>query len=206
MKRLLLLTIVLGSVVLVGATSCPAYAKGATDVHVSGPGMDKTVLGYTRRMDDVDVGSLAEASGIYQIFGAAIATDDPGLSKEELGPRYVLTWYQGSIIMAVSHVYPFTSQGAWARIPYEQGGWVRGGPDLERAMVDLGALRPQDVAEPGVSPSSTTAGPDSAGVATPDGTTNSTGGTAGQAGWVGLAALALLTGGGAWLLLRRSVP
>lgn len=204
MKRLptmlLSLLVALAAPVVLAPT---AYAKGATSVVVSGPGIADRSLGYTRRTDDVDVGALAEASGIYLIYGAAVASDDPGLTEAELGPRYVLTWYTGSMVMSVSHVYPFAANGAWTHLPDEDGGWVRGGPTLERAMADLGATRPQRHAAPGVSTSSTVVGSGSRTEVEPVETSTS---TLKVAGAVGVAGLLLLIGAGARFLWRRRTP
>jgi len=210
MKRLLVISALLALALAVPVTvAAPTYAKGATDVVVSGPGIDDVRLGYTRRMDDVDVGSLAEVSGIYQIYGAAITTDDPGLTTAELGPRYELTWYGGDQVMVVSHVYPFTSQGAWLNIPHEQGGWVRGGPDLEDAMVTLGA-RPPTVSD-WTAPTGVT---DPKGGATTDESAAAANGSPDDpssalptvaVGGVAAGVLLLLTAG-AWLVRRRRPP
>lgn len=197
-----MLPILLAAVVLSVAASPPAMAKGATSVTISGPGIEDRSLGYTRRLDDVDVGSLAEVSGIYLIYGAVIASDDPGLTKAELGPRYILTWYQGRTVMAVSHIYPFTTQGAWAHLPYEQSGWVRGDPDLEQALVELGANRPQAGAEAGVSTNSTAVGSGSRTEVEPVEASPSTVSVAGRSWMAGAAVLAVL-GYGAWLVRRR---
>ena len=217
MRRLLVITaLLLTALVVPVTTATPAHAKGPTAVVVSGPGIEDRRLRYTRA-DDVDVGTLSEASGIWQIYGAAIATDDPDLSKAELGPRYVLTWYVGHTVMAVSHVYPFSTQSAWMNIPHEDGGWVRGGPDLERAMVELGAEQPKAESEvstsstavgsgrrPGVGSGSTAVGSGSPTQVEPAETSTPTADVSGQAWLVGIAALAVLVGGGAWLQRRRS--
>jgi hypothetical protein len=206
MKRLLVISALLAVALAIPvAVAAPAYAKGATDVVVSGPGIDEVRLGYTRRTDDVDVGSLAEVSGIYLIYGAAIATHDPGLTRAELGPRYQLTWYQGSSVMSVSHVYPFASQGAWMHIPYEQRGWVRGGRDLEDAMVELGATPPRSEAseDSGASTGPTAVGSGSRTGVEPVETASSLP----EAGLAGLAAVAvLLVVTGVWTVRRRRTP
>ena len=202
MKRLLLLPMLLGSVVVVGSTSPPAYAKGATDVVVSGPGIPEVSLSYTQRTDDVDVSSLAEASGIYLIYGAGIAEDDPGLTRAELGPRYRLTWYVAGTVMADSDVYPFARSGAWTHIPADDD-WIRGGPGLERAMVELGAAYPEPDAEPQVLASTAAVGSASPTEVEPVAASTSTVSFAGQAAWPGLAALVALVAGAAWYRRHR---
>lgn len=213
MKRLLGLSrvvpvLLLATLAVPVTVAAPAHAKGATDVVVSGPGIHDVRLGWTRRKDDVDAGSLAELSGIYQIYGAAIATDDPGLTRAELGPRYRLTWYQGTTVMVVSHVYPFTTQSAWHRIPHEDGGWIRGGPGLEQAMVRLGATPPRagsaGSADSGHAASSaaddTTDPPAAAAVTSPEDPTSGTSPVTPAA--VGTVVV-LLIAAGVWLARRR---
>lgn len=216
MKRLLLvptlLLIALAAPVVVAA---PAHAKGATSVTIEGPGMETVTVGhFTRRTDDVDLGSLSEVAGIYGIFGSGQYTDAPDLSDAELGPRYVLTWYQASDVMAVSHVYPFAAGGAWAVVPEGQTlygeaiqtGWWRGGTALEDAMVTLGARDPAAAADgaaattdpassPEVQAAAATSSPDDP---APGSVTLTTGAAAG--------ALALVAAAGAWLIRRRRTP
>jgi hypothetical protein len=128
--------------------AAPASAKGATSVTVDGPGIPGlTVDHWTEPAEEVDLGTLSEVSGIYGIFGDGSLGDAPSLTRAELGPRYVLIWYEGSKVMAVSHVYPFAVGGAWTDVPSGQrlwgerlqSGWWHGGQPLEDAMVALGA-------------------------------------------------------------------
>lgn len=145
-----LLTVVLA--VLLAAAG-PASAKGPTSVTVVGPGIPKLTVDHWTEPDedeDVDVGTLSEVSGIFGIFGDGSLGDAPSITKAELGPRYVLTWYEVDQVMAVSHVYPFAAGGAWTEIPPGQrlwgetlrSGWWHGGDALRDAMVALGAVDP----------------------------------------------------------------
>ncbi len=194
--------VLLAVVVVPLATSPPAYAKGATAVVVSGPGVDEVKLRYTRDGTDVDVNSLAEASGLYQLYGSSLATEDPGLTDAELGPRFVLTWHVHRMRMATTHVYPFAAGGAWAHILDEDGGWVRGGPDLEQAMVELGAGAPKvKTGAALVAPSVTAPAPAAAAAASPETETSSASVPAG--GVAGLTGLLLLGGVTAWWLRHR---
>jgi hypothetical protein len=214
MKRLpVLLTSLLTVLVVPVVAAPPAVAKGATEVAVTGPGIEHVELGYTRDETDVDVGSLSETSGIYGIFGSGEFAGRPDLTDDELGPRYDLTWYEGSDVLATSHVYPFAEGGAWAEVPEGQrvwdmdlaGGWWHGGAALEGQLVALGAEPPASSA-PGASTSSTAAGSGSPGVA-PEVSTSSTdvesGSRTTMAGIAGLVALTVLVGAGVWLVLRR---
>lgn len=201
MKRLpVLLTSLLAVLAIPVALAPPAVAKGATEVVVTGPGLDHVELGFTRDESDVDVGSLSETSGIYGIFGSGEFVNAPGLSADELGPRYDLTWYEGRELLATSRVYPFAEGGAWAEVPEGQrvwdvdlaGGWWHGGAALEQQLVALGAAAPPaagsvgSASPPGVEPAETS------------------GWSLPVAGITGLAALAVLVGASAWLLRRRS--
>ncbi len=212
MKRLLLVPFLLLTALAVPVTvAAPAHAKGATKVVVEGPGMETVkVRLYTRRTDDVDLGSLSEVSGIYGIFGSGQYGDAPDLTKAELGPRYDLTWYQASDVMAVSQVYPFAEGGAWTVVPEGQTlygepiqtGWWHGGTALEDAMVTLGATAPAttgtaaDTAETVDTPDAQAA----AATSSPDdpASGSSTLTTAAVAG-----GLVLLMAVGAWFVRRR---
>ena len=215
MKRLLLVpTLLLAALAVPVTVAAPAHAKGATSVTVEGPGTEKVTVGhFTRRTDDVDLGSLSEVSGIYGIFGSGQYTDAPDLTEAELGPRYVLTWYQASEVMAVSHVYPFAAGGAWTMVPEGQTlygeaiqtGWWRGGSALEEAMVTLGARDP--AAADGAAATTDTASSAevqaAAATSSPDdyasgSSTLTTGAVAGG--------LALVVAVGAWLIRRRRTP
>ena len=207
MNRLpVLLTSLLAVLVVPVVAAPPAVAKGATDVVVTGPGVDQVDLGFTRDRTDVDVGSLSETSGIYGIFGSGEFVERPDLTADELGPRYDLTWYEGSDVLATSHVYPFAEGGAWSDVPEGQrvwgvdlaGGWWHGGAALERQLVDLGAEPP---AAAGVSTGSTDVG---SGPGTGDEPVGTAGSSLPVAGIAGLAALAALLVGGAWLVRRRT--
>lgn len=136
----------------------PAEAKGATDVVVTGPGIERVHLGYQRSAQGVSFEDLTEATQVYGIFGDQF-TIRPDLTAAELGPAYELRWKVGRDPMMVSRVYPFAEGGAWAFVPRGQetwevrleGGWWRGGDELEALMVALGA----DAAAPYVSGTST---------------------------------------------------
>jgi hypothetical protein len=208
MKRLLLVPCLLLTALAVPVTvAAPAHAKGATKVVVEGPGMATVKLRlYTPRTDDVDLGSLSEVSGIYGIFGSGQYGDAPDLSRAELGPRYDLTWYQASDVMAVSQVYPFAEGGAWTLVPEGQAlygepiqsGWWHAGSPLEDAMVDLGATPPtaEDPAETADSASDDQ--PAAAASSTDDASSGS-----GAVTGVLAAGIGLLLAAGAWLVHRR---
>ena len=77
----------------------------------------------------------------------------PGLSADELGPRYVLTWsgdphsVETGKDLVVQHAYPFAEGGAWVEFPPGQelwgaplaAGWVQA-PRLQAELVELGAV------------------------------------------------------------------
>ena len=151
--------VVLAVLALVGTTS-PVQAKGPTDVTVSGPGIDDVHLTFTAR-DDVDSGTLGEASRLYDMWSPGKLGVAPDLSADELGPLYVLTWsgdpHSGTTgeDLVVQHAYPFAEGGAWVEILPDQelwgsplaAGWVQT-PKLTAELVELGAR--DDTAEPAV--------------------------------------------------------
>ncbi|MDZ5622959.1 hypothetical protein SFC88_19115 [Nocardioides sp. HM23] len=154
------LVVVLAVLALVG-TVPSGEAKGPTDVAVSGPGVDNVQVTYTGRPDDVDAGTLGDASRLYDMWSPALLGPAPDLSADELGPRYVLTWTAGphggepagGADVVVQHAYPFAEGGAWVEFPPDQmmwgspiaAGWVDA-PRLRRELVALGAVA--DVAQP----------------------------------------------------------
>jgi hypothetical protein len=207
MGRLLtMLCLLLAALVLPVTNAGPAVAKGVTSVTVSGPGIDDLRLGFTRRTDDVDVGTLSEATAVHGIFGDGQFVDRPDLTTAELGPRYVLTWYQAEGVMVESHVYPFAAGGAWAEVPSGQRlwgeplatGWWHGGTALQQQLVTLGAPEP---AEAGDVPEGPTG---AVGAVTPSAPAPQPRVTlvAGSAAVVVLAVL----GGSVWWLRRRRGP
>ena len=211
MKRLLLVPFLLLTALVVPVTvATPAHAKGATKVVVEGPGMEPVKLRlYTPRTDDVDLGSLSEVSGIYGIFGSGQYGDAPDLTEAELGPRYDLTWYEASDVMAVSQVYPFAEGGAWTLVPEGQTlhgepiqtGWWHAGAPLEDAMVDLGATPPIGD-EPAEETDSAPATSDDDPAAAPSSTDDSSSGS-GLVTGILATGVTLLLAAGAWLVRRR---
>jgi hypothetical protein len=211
MKRLLLVPCLLLTALAVPVTvAAPAHAKGATEVVIEGPGMEPVKLRlYTRRTDDVDLGLLSEVSGIYGIFGSGQYGLGPDLTEAELGPRYDLTWYQASDVMAVSQVYPFAEGGAWTVVPKGQTlygepiqtGWWHAGAPLEDAMVDLGATPPaaEDPAEETDSEATTSDDQPTAAASSTDDSSSGSGAVTG----VLAAGIGLLLAAGAWLVRRR---
>lgn len=126
-----------------------SQAKGPTDVEASGPGVD-VHLTYTERTDDVDAGTLGDASQIYDMWSPELMEPPPDLTADALGPRYVLTWsgeHGGTEDLVVQHAYPFAEGGAWVEfLPGQQlygapiaEGWVAT-PRLRTEMVELGAV------------------------------------------------------------------
>lgn len=203
MRRLPTLLLLLLAVLGVPITSAgPAVAKGATSVTVSGPGVEDQTLGLTRTTDDADVGSLAETSGLYGIFGEPQFSGRPDLTAGELGPRYTLTWYEADARMVVSHVYPFAEGGAWAEVPDGQRlwgapietGWWHGGTALQQHLVSLGATSRGAGAADAAAGAAALTDPPPASPGFPMATT----------GAAVLAGLALVAGSGWWVRRRRT--
>jgi hypothetical protein len=127
-----------------------SQAKGPTDVVASGPGVDDVHLTYTARTGDVDAGTLGDASRLYDMWSPGLLGPAPGMSADQLGPRYVLTWsgdaHGTGEDVVVQHAYPFAEGGGWVEFLPDQEmygapiaeGWVQT-PRLRRELVELGA-------------------------------------------------------------------
>lgn len=127
------------------STATAGTAKGPTDVDVSGPGVDRE-LSYTvghERSGDFHVYDLSEAARLHHAFARSRLEWSSGLTPEELGPRYVLTWSVGSQTLFVQHAYPFAEGGAWVHFMWEGtrplGRWLRA-PAVTEPLVELGAV------------------------------------------------------------------
>ncbi len=152
--------VVVLAVLAMVSTSTPATAKGPTEVDVSGPGVNNVHLTFTER-DDVDSGTLGDASRLYDMWSRGQLRPAPDLSADELGPRYVLTWSgdphsrETGKDLVVQNAYPFADGGAWVEFPPDQelwgapiaAGWVQA-PRLQAELVELGASN--DTLEPAV--------------------------------------------------------
>lgn len=126
-----------------------AQAKGPTDVVVSGPGIDDVHLTFTEP-EDVDSGTLGDASRLYDMWSPGRLAPAPDLTAEQLGPEYELTWSARHGMDApetvVQLAYPFAEGGGWIYFPGGQElwgsplatGWVRT-PRIEGQLVALGA-------------------------------------------------------------------
>jgi hypothetical protein len=130
------------------AVAAPAYAKGAQDATVKGPGLEHAV-----RLRDDGFQRLLASAGLYaSVFhqpGSAVSATRPA---GRLGPRYTVTYgwlvAQDETEPIRQFVYPFASGGALAFTPPRQrvgsmtesldGGWYRGGPQLRALVVSLG--------------------------------------------------------------------
>lgn len=152
--------VVVLAVLAIAGTAPPGQAKGPTDVEASGPGIDDVHLSWTERTDDVDAGTLGNASQLHHMWSPALLGPAPDLSADELGPLYVLRWTTGAHggedgpDIVVQHAYPFAEGGAWVEFPTEQemydapigAGWIQA-PRLRRELVALGAVA--DATQPG---------------------------------------------------------
>lgn len=142
--------VVLAVLALVGIVPT-GQAKGPTDVVASGPGVDDVHLTYTARTDDVDAGTVGDASRLYDMWSPGRLGPPPDMSADELGPRYVLIWsgdaHGTGEDVVVQHAYPFAEGGGWVEFLPDQemygapiaAGWVQT-PRLRRELVELGAV------------------------------------------------------------------
>ena len=72
---------------MVWVPTSPAVAKGPTDVHVSGPGVDAHLDGIGRGGDIDLFGALAQAALLYQHWDGSGLAPAPRLTADQLGPR-----------------------------------------------------------------------------------------------------------------------
>jgi hypothetical protein len=144
--------------VAVAALALPAGAlsKGPAAASVSGPELASpiAITGYGEGGGSTALGALVQASGFFPAaFGQS---PDPMLAERpegDLGPRYALTFSvptsnteQDTIRM---DVYPYAAGGAVTYTAPGQpifssetdGGWFRGGPELERMLLQAGLPR-----------------------------------------------------------------
>jgi hypothetical protein len=134
-------------VVLV-VTAGPAWAKGARDATVKGPGLEHAV-----RLRDDDTQRLIMSAGLYaSVFHQPASTVSTTRPAGRLGRRYTVTYgwlvAQDETEPVRQYVYPFASGGALAYTPPKQrvgsmtealdGGWYRGGRELRAVLVSLG--------------------------------------------------------------------
>lgn len=194
------------------STTTPATAKGPTDVDVSGPGVDDVHLTYTEPVDDVDSGTIGEASRLYDMWDPGGLGPAPDLSAAELGPRYILTWsgdpHSGETgeELVLQYAYPFAEGGAWVEFPPDQqlwgspiaAGWVQS-PRLKAELVELGAG--DDTAAPAVAEVEPDAEPVSA--APEASPSNTDAGTSYDVAVPAGIALAVVLGAGALIFWRR---
>jgi hypothetical protein len=160
MKRRL----VLAGLVFVGAAIAftpapPAWAKGATQAVITGPGISKPITlapsSAGQSTYDPHLEKLAESSGFYLgVWGGRIKGPGRLLAHQpagDLGPRYTITYtmlpVHGKIDDIAQYVYPFAEPRPITFMPSEQtywgknttvGAWYAAHLDLKRMLVSLG--------------------------------------------------------------------
>ena len=148
------LRILLGPLLAIGLALVPAtaWAKGARDVSVKGPGLAEPIA-----LDGAAAQPMIEASGFYtSVFhqsGSEVLAARP---RGTLGPRYVATY---GWLVAENRtkplrqvLYPFAEGGALTYTQPRQrvsdrtepfkGGWYRAGQPLTDLLVSLGVPAP----------------------------------------------------------------
>jgi hypothetical protein len=146
----------LAAVATLIAFAAPAEAKGATELLITGVGLDRPIV---LDIDDGStVGMIAEATRLFDVAivasgadgGAPMTVDDRG-STPDLGPRLRLTWTvpldgDGEKARFVQYLYLYAGGGPLLFIPTGQsvydgvtaGGWYRGRAGLVDALQGVG--------------------------------------------------------------------
>jgi hypothetical protein len=149
------LRILVAAAIIIGVALVPAaaWAKGAKDVTITGPGLDHPVhLDDSAGPTTVQVNRLAQATGL---FDAAFGTTPSSMRRTrpagKLGPRYraVYELYAepGSDVHVHQDLYPFaaagfvshTARGQRALRRSATGGWYVTGASPSSGIDDQGA-------------------------------------------------------------------
>jgi hypothetical protein len=151
MKRLVLLTAVLGAALLFPAL---AVAKGPDRATITGPGLEQPVViaGDGEGGSGSALGVLATQGGFFaQMYGATGYGSLPGRPKLKLGPRYRVTYRvpggESGASTVQQDLYPYAARGPVSYMPADQvfwdtqrtsGGWARGTSGLKEILVQAG--------------------------------------------------------------------
>jgi hypothetical protein len=151
MRKALLLLAAVGAVALPGS----AYAKGASEASIEGPGLGKTIrISGNGETSGDRLGNLGQSAGFFPaVFGQS---PDPMTDKEPagtLGPRYRIVWtvpgpngdskirqdaYPYAQPQPVTYMKP--GQVFWDG-QHTRGGWYVGGSQLSSSLVAIGVPR-----------------------------------------------------------------
>jgi hypothetical protein len=217
------------SVVAALTLASPAFAKGPSQARITGPGLVRAVLvsGNGEPGGQGGLASLAGQTGLFTVmFGADASAGFAGAAparlhapppKASLGPRYALVYTVPGVTPRPGQRFGRVRQDLYPRAaggpviytpPGQQGfgrpltvtGWLRGSPQLTRALAQLGvpppgtrAGQPTRHTAAAHPPAAHTAAAHPAGARTP--------------GWIIALAVALvaaaLAGTGLWLRRRK---
>jgi hypothetical protein len=150
MRRLLLLALALGMLLLLPAV---ATAKGPSGATITGPGLRHAlkVDGYGEGGTDTALGMLVSEGGFFaQAFQQSPAGTTPSRPADQLGPRYDVVYTvpgsNGDSTLR-QELYPYAVNGPASYMAPGQtfwqtqsapGGWYRGSPALKRTLVKAG--------------------------------------------------------------------
>jgi hypothetical protein len=145
--------VVAGLVALVAAAG-PAVAKGPTGLTITHPGKGGSVELPTKGHDNVSMGRLVEAFGLWSALDPEGAGPlDADRPAGDLGPAYRVEWTMVTASPAdpltlTQTLYPDAPGGPVVHTDADQpadpyaprtaGGWFRAPADLERALADAG--------------------------------------------------------------------
>jgi hypothetical protein len=147
MRKAVLLLVVAGAVALPAS----AYAKGASEASIEGPGMGKTIVTGNGETTGDKLGNLGQSAGFFPaVFGQ---TPDPMTDQRpagKLGPRYRIVWTvpgPNGASKISQDAYPYAQpqpvtymkpgQVFWDG-QHTRGGWYAGGSQLSSSLFALG--------------------------------------------------------------------
>ncbi|MEQ4204405.1 hypothetical protein [Actinopolymorpha sp. B9G3] len=158
-RRFWLVTVVAAPVLLVAGMlglASPSYAKGMTNLTISGPGLHEPITVGPDTSEPPFIHDLFAESGAALVTGEGLVRRDREAPAGELGPRYTMI-YSAPGTQLVQDAYPFAAAGPMTYTPPGQVVWgtaaVASGwcmvPELLRTnLVALGVPRPTASAEP----------------------------------------------------------
>jgi hypothetical protein len=150
MRKALLLLVAAGAVTLPAS----AYAKGASEASIQGPGIGTTVVTGNGETSGDTLGNLGQAAGFFPaVFSQS---PDPMTDKRpsgKLGPRYRIVWTvpgPSAASKITQDAYPYAQPQAVTYMKpgqtfwdgqHTRGGWYAGGSQLKASLFAVGVPR-----------------------------------------------------------------
>ena len=150
MRKALLLLVAVGAVAL----PATAYAKGASDASIEGPGLGKTLISGNGETSGDTLGNLGQSAGFFP--AVFVRSPDPMTDTRpagKLGPRYRIVWTvpgPNGDSKITQDAYPFAEpqpvtymkpgQVFWDG-QHTRGGWYVGDSQLSASLFAVGVPR-----------------------------------------------------------------